>query len=153
MNRQEEMQSRRDFLKICGQGLAGIAVIGFIAPIINSCSSTPTDPGSNVAAFNITVDVSSLTSNNTALRSQTPDGNSLLIVRQSATSYITLLLICTHSGCGGIDMQQSGSTINCSCHGSQFDLSGHVTRGPATSNLTTYSTTLDSSAKKVTVHN
>ncbi|MFI5264599.1 MAG: twin-arginine translocation signal domain-containing protein, partial [Candidatus Kapaibacterium sp.] len=95
----ESVQSRRDFLKMCGKGLAGITVIGFIAPFINSCSS-PTGPGSQVGSFNITVGVSGLTSNNQALRTQTPDGYDLLVVRQSSSSYITLLLICTHAGCG-----------------------------------------------------
>ncbi|MDP4219551.1 MAG: Rieske 2Fe-2S domain-containing protein [Bacteroidota bacterium] len=147
------MSSRRDFLKICMQGLSGIAVLGFVAPVINGCSGNATDPGSNVAAFNITVDVSSLTANNTAIRTTTPDGNSLLVVRQSSTTYITLLLICTHQGCGGPDMRQIGSVINCSCHGSQFDLAGRVIQGPATTNLTTYPTAFDATAKKVTIHN
>ena len=152
MNNELTNQSRRDFLKMCGQGLAGISVIGFIAPIINSCSSA-TDPGSSVAAFNITVDVSALTSDNTAVRTATPDGHALLVVRQNATTYITLLLVCTHEGCSVNDMKLSGSTINCSCHGSQFDLKGNVTKGPASTSLKTYSTTFDSQAKKVTVHN
>ena len=153
MNTENQTQSRRDFLKMCGQGLAGITVIGFIAPIINSCSSSPTDPGSSVAAFNITVDVSSLASDNTAVRTATPDGHSLLVVRQNATTYITILLVCTHEGCGGNDMKLSGSTIVCSCHDSHFDMKGNVTKGPATTSLKTYSTTYDAATKKVTIHN
>src|SRR5437868_7043197 len=111
-NNEEHMQSRREFLKNFGSTLAGVSVIGFIAPFINSCSSA-TGPGSQVAAFNMSVDVSSLTQNNTALRTTTPDGNSLLIVRQSATSYVTVLLICTHQARGGNDMQQRGTSIYC----------------------------------------
>ena len=153
MNIEIVNQSRRDFLKMCGQGLAGITVIGFVAPIINSCSSSSTDPGASVAAFTITVDVSALTTDNTAVRTVTPDGHALLVVRQNAATYISLLLVCTHELCGGKDMQLSGKTINCSCHGSQFDLSGNVTKGPATTSLKTYSTTFDSTTKKVTVHN
>ncbi|MEI8135232.1 MAG: Rieske 2Fe-2S domain-containing protein [bacterium] len=147
----ELTQSRRDFLKMCGQGLAGVAVVGFIAPIINSCSTSPTDPGSSVTAFNITVDVSSLAANNQALRSSTPDGHDILIVRQSATSYITILMVCTHASCTGNSMQQSGTTIICTCHDSRFDLSGNVTKGPASTNLSTFGTTFDSTTKKVTI--
>jgi cytochrome b6-f complex iron-sulfur subunit len=153
MFNEENAQSRRDFLKMLGKSLASVTVVGFIAPIVNSCSTSPTGPGSQVAPFNISVDVSSLTQNNQALRTSTPDGNSLLIVRQSATSYITLLLICPHALCGGDTMSQYGSTIYCTCHGSTFSLTGQVTQGPAQSNLTTYSTVYDLATKKVTIHN
>ena len=148
----DDLQSRRDFLKVCGQALTGVAVIGFMAPVINSCSSA-TGPGSSVAPFNITVDVSSLTQNNTALRTTTPDGNSLLIVRQSAATYITLLLICPHQNCGGSSMVQIQNSIECTCHGSTFSLTGQVTQGPSQSNLVTYSTVYDATTKKVTIHN
>ncbi|MFI5262936.1 MAG: hypothetical protein ACHQM6_00315, partial [Candidatus Kapaibacterium sp.] len=99
----ESSPSRREFLKMLGKSLAGVTVVGFVAPLINSCS-TATGPGAQVAPFNITVDVSSVTQNNQAVRTVTPDGNSLLVVRQSATSYITLLLICPHQNCGGSSM-------------------------------------------------
>jgi Rieske Fe-S protein len=149
----ENMQSRRDFLKICGQGLVGVTIVGFMAPIINSCAS-PTGPGSQVASFNMTVDVSGLTSNNQALRTQTPDGYPLFIVRQSPTSYTTDLLICPHAGCSGSSFVQSPQTsLVCTCHGSVFSLTGQVTQGPAQTNLTTYSTTFNSTAKTVTIHN
>jgi Rieske Fe-S protein len=150
MFKNENNQTRREFLSTLGNVLAGVTIVGFVAPIINSCSS-PTDPGAGVAAFNITVDVSSLTVDGTALRTLTPDGHDLLVVRQSATTYITLLLICTHQQCTGNNMSVSSSTINCSCHGSQFDLAGNVKRGPASSSLKTYSTTYDSTTKKVTI--
>src|SRR5437588_13094154 len=148
----DKMQSRREFLKLCSHSLAGIAIVGFVPAIINSCS-TATSPGSDVSAFNITVDVSSLTAVNQGLRTNTPDGHLLLVVRHSATSYGTLLMICTHESCTGNDMQQSDTIINCHCHGSQFDLNGKVVHGPATINLAGYSTTFDSQTKKVTIHN
>jgi Rieske Fe-S protein len=149
---EENTGSRREFLKMLGKSLASVTVVGFITPLVNSCSSA-TGPGSQVAPFNITVDVSNATQNNQAIRTVTPDGNSLLVVRQSATSYITLLLICTHQECGGSSMVLSGSTIICTCHDSKFNLSGQVTQGPAQTNLTTYSTVYDPTTKKVTVHN
>jgi len=148
----ESAQSRREFLKLLGKSLAGVSIVGFAAPLINSCSSA-TGPGSQVASFNMSVDVSSLTQNNQAVRTVTPDGYSLLVVRQSAASYITLLLICPHQNCGGSSMVQAGSSIVCTCHDSKFNLAGHVTQGPAQTDLTTYSTVYDATSKKVTVHN
>jgi 3-phenylpropionate/trans-cinnamate dioxygenase ferredoxin subunit len=39
---------------------------------------------------------------------------------------------CTHSGCSLAAGMLNGTTVTCSCHGSQFDVtSGAVLRGPA----------------------
>ena len=39
---------------------------------------------------------------------------------------------CTHEGCSLADGDLDGTTVTCSCHGSQFDVtSGAVLRGPA----------------------
>ncbi|HLO34460.1 MAG TPA: non-heme iron oxygenase ferredoxin subunit [Candidatus Deferrimicrobium sp.] len=39
---------------------------------------------------------------------------------------------CTHAGCSLADGDLDGTTVTCSCHGSQFDVtSGAVLRGPA----------------------
>ncbi|KGN38783.1 iron-sulfur protein [Knoellia subterranea KCTC 19937] len=49
--------------------------------------------------------------------------------------------VCTHQGCTvtGVD----GGTINCSCHGSKFDIAtGEVKQGPATSALPAKSVTV-----------
>ena len=148
----EGLRSRRDFLKGLGQSLASVAVVGFVAPVIISCSSA-TGPGSSVASFNMTIDVSSLTQSNTAVRTTTPDGYSLLVVRQSASTYITLLMVCPHQNCGGTSMIQSQGNILCTCHGSTFSMNGTVMMGPAQTNLVTYSTVYDPTTKKVTVHN
>src|SRR5579872_697675 len=144
MNNMNEQTSRREFLKIIGEGLTGITIVGFVPAFINSCSNPA---GPNAAPFNITVDVSSLTANNQGLRTNTPDGNTLLVVRQSATSYLAILLVCTHAGCGGPDMQQSGTVIVCRCHGSEFNLQGQVVLGPASSNLTTYPAAYNATTK------
>jgi 3-phenylpropionate/trans-cinnamate dioxygenase ferredoxin component len=39
---------------------------------------------------------------------------------------------CTHTGCSLADGVLEGTTVTCSCHGSQFDVAtGAVLRGPA----------------------
>lgn len=41
---------------------------------------------------------------------------------------------CTHLGCSLADGDLDGTTVQCSCHGSRFDVtSGALVRGPATS--------------------
>jgi cytochrome b6-f complex iron-sulfur subunit len=47
--------------------------------------------------------------------------------------------ICTHNGCG-LNVVGSGSqqSLSCPCHGSAFNASGGVTRGPANKPLVHY---------------
>ena len=46
---------------------------------------------------------------------------------------------CTHSGCSLGDGKLDGSTIQCACHGSRFDVtSGAVVRGPAEDPVRSY---------------
>lgn len=47
--------------------------------------------------------------------------------------------LCTHAGCSLAKGDLDGTTITCSCHGSQFDVtSGAVLRGPAAEPLDSY---------------
>ena len=50
----------------------------------------------------------------------------------SEKGFSALSLICTHLGCA---VGPSASGFTCPCHGSQFDLQGRVTHGPANKNL------------------
>jgi Rieske Fe-S protein len=72
----------------------------------------------------------------------------LLVVRTSATELAVLTAICTHAGC---TVGYSGDRISCPCHGSQFSLSGAVTRGPAARSLARYSSTFDAATQVLTI--
>jgi Rieske Fe-S protein len=48
---------------------------------------------------------------------------------------------CPHRGC--VVLPFDGSVISCPCHGSEFDMDGTITRGPATENLVSYPITFD----------
>ncbi|HYM20401.1 MAG TPA: Rieske 2Fe-2S domain-containing protein [Candidatus Kapabacteria bacterium] len=149
-----QQHSRRGFLVIAAQSLVGITIVGSVASIIESCgNSNPVDTGAGSdAGKTLTVDVSSLTSDNMAIHTTAPSsGRELLVVRRSSTVYETLLLVCTHSGCGYPSIDINGQQISCSCHGSRFDLTGKVTNGPAQTPLTSFATTYDPTNKKATV--
>jgi Rieske Fe-S protein len=70
----------------------------------------------------------------------------ILINRVSATEYAVLDTACTHEGCvvPAFAGSVASGRITCPCHGSQYDIHGNVTQGPAGSNLLTYASTLDS---------
>ena len=47
--------------------------------------------------------------------------------------------LCTHAGCSLAKGQLEGTTVTCSCHGSQFDVTtGEVLRGPAAEPVPSY---------------
>lgn len=139
---------RREFLKRTGLVLGAASLTGMLSEILASCSS-PLSPA--VQHGTTTVNIASLTSNGQFLvdSSVTPDGTPILVIRQSATSYTALSMLCTHQGCQV--NQPSGGSIYCSCHGSRFDLHGNVIQGPAPSPLTNYGVTLNAAAQTITI--
>ncbi|GAC1362414.1 MAG: non-heme iron oxygenase ferredoxin subunit [Actinomycetota bacterium] len=52
--------------------------------------------------------------------------------------------LCTHKGCSLAKGTLEGTTITCSCHGSQFDMTtGAVVKGPADKPLQSYRTRVE----------
>lgn len=138
---------RRDFMKACTWGVAGVVIVGVAAPAMSGCSAI-NGPGNVQADYN----VSSLTGDNQGMvtSGNGPEGAPMLIVRHSAGVFTAISMSCTHQGCT-IDAPSSG-TMTCPCHGAQFDMTGAVLRGPARRALTTYTTTYDASTSMVHVN-
>ena len=65
----------------------------------------------------------------------------LLVVKETSGGYKALLLKCTHKG---QRVALSGSGLVCDAHGSQFDLEGKVTKGPAKTALKEYPVVVNS---------
>ena len=72
----------------------------------------------------------------------------VLLIRISLTQFAAVKTICTHKGC---DVDLSGDKFVCPCHGSEYQLDGKVTTGPAKSNLKSYDTVYDSDKGTVTI--
>jgi cytochrome b6-f complex iron-sulfur subunit len=121
-------------------------------PVLASCHGRPPHPASTPAAGTLaTVDVRQLAADGDWLVPAVtgPDGAPVLIVRESATTYLALSMQCTHEGCPVNQPVQR--VMTCPCHGSQFDLSGQVRHGPAQFPLGHYGTTFDPKTKRLTV--
>lgn len=71
-----------------------------------------------------------------------------VLVRLSQTRFLAVSLICRHKGC---TVDVTGNKYVCPCHGSEYDLDGTVTHGPAKANLITYETNYDPEKGTVTV--
>ena len=76
------------------------------------------------------------------------DGSSVAVVRTSAATngFVAMNLSCTHQG---VTVEQQGTNWVCPAHGSTFDKSGKVLRGPANSAL--YKYPVAATAKVVTI--
>src|SRR6185369_16035165 len=79
-------------------------------------------------------------------------GSEPVFIARDAGGLYALTSTCTHAGCE-VEAQGSGASaaLLCPCHGSQFDRSGAVTRGPAGSPLVHFAVEVDS-AGNVTIH-
>jgi cytochrome b6-f complex iron-sulfur subunit len=110
--------------------VAGVSGAGVVA--VAACSSrnaggdgSGQQPKRNTPVAKLTeVDVG------TAIDATLADGAPVIVARPDAQQVVCFSAICTHQGCV---VAPSGTTLNCPCHGSQFDaLTGKVLHGPAT---------------------
>lgn len=141
---------RRNFLIKTTAVVGGAGVAATCVPFVASMN-----PSSDVLANSLTeVDLSDITPG--ALRTVAWQGKPVFIVRRTpeeiaaATSsngvidpepdskraqnpeWLVVVGVCTHMGCVP---NKEGPGWICHCHGSQYDDSGRVTRGPAPKNL------------------
>lgn len=71
-----------------------------------------------------------------ALIVTTPElADPILLISHGDEGYAALSVRCTHQGC---HVRRTGGVLSCPCHGSTYDLHGHVVRGPAPSDLRRY---------------
>lgn len=143
--------SRRAFCTHGCLSAAAVALAGLSAACGGS-SSTVTSPGGsgttgtalatanaavNGRVISVTVDGSPLTTVGSAALVRTELGN-FLLARTTQETFAALSAACTHEG--NVVSNFTGSQFVCPVHGSQFNLSGTVARGPATRALATYPT-------------
>jgi len=113
--------SRRALLK---GGLGGT-----VALALPACGPNNAPPSGPVTAGNIAnVTVGSL---------EIVPGESVVLGRDEAGLY-AMSAVCTHAGCLVSAQGPATAGLYCACHGSRFDSSGAVTRGPAGSPLQHY---------------
>lgn len=67
----------------------------------------------------------------------------ILFIRDSETNIKALDPVCTHMGCITAYNDKT-KLIECPCHGSRFDIDGHVAHGPAVKPLKSYAASLSS---------
>jgi cytochrome b6-f complex iron-sulfur subunit len=104
-----------------GSGFPNLPTIN--ASIVNNTITLNVDAGSPLA-----------TVGNAALVNAS--GRSFLVARTGETTVSALTAVCTHEQCT-VSTYQS-QVYECPCHGSQYNTSGMVVRGPAPRSLTQF---------------
>lgn len=150
-------QTRRDFMVLSATSIAAVGAVCTAWPLIDSLN-----PSADVLALSsIEVDLSNIAVGQTVtvkwqgkpvfITNRTPDKItearnvklSELIdpeadqdrVKAGHDNWLVTIGICTHLGCVPLANQGEYDGWFCPCHGSQYDSSGRVRRGPAPLNL------------------
>ncbi|MEM7071194.1 MAG: ubiquinol-cytochrome c reductase iron-sulfur subunit [Pseudomonadota bacterium] len=155
-----ETKGRRDFLQILTVATGGTGAVAFAWPLVNSMN-----PAADVLALaTVEVDLSTVEvgqsitvqwqgkpvfirrrSEREVMQAKNDDEAQLIDPqldeeRVVNSEWLVLIGICTHLGCvplGQKEGQPRGEYNGwfCPCHGSQFDSSGRIRKGPAPRNL------------------
>ena len=147
--------SRRDFLYVAAAGLGVVGTAGFVWPLVDQMN-----PSQDVLALSsIEVDLSGIEvgqsitvswrgkpvfiRHRTAEEIETAKGVVMTDlpdpesdeVRAENPEWLILVGVCTHLGC--VPLGQAGEYNGwfCPCHGSHYDTSGRIRKGPAPTNL------------------
>ena len=151
----EKNDSKRDFLVVSTYALAGVGAASFVWPLIDQMN-----PAADTLALASTeIDLSSLEEGQSItvkwrgkpvfVRHRTPDeikqAKEVLIdgMRDPQTDsdrvtnekYIVLVGVCTHLGCVPLNDKGDYDGWFCPCHGSHYDTSGRIRKGPAPLNM------------------
>lgn len=80
--------------------------------------------------------------------SVTDYSESIFVERLANDEFRALSAYCNHEGC---NVERSSGAYVCPCHGSRFELSGKLDKGPATAGLRKFDTAYDADANTVTL--
>jgi cytochrome b6-f complex iron-sulfur subunit len=144
MNRREVIQ----------KFLLGSTVLALVPSVIESCSKSALNPGSNPngtppPGTTINLDLS-LPANSALNKAGSSKIVQNILVINTGTTIVALSSICTHQGCT-VGYNATAKDIECPCHGSVYSTSGAVINGPAPSALHSYPVSLDGTVLTITL--
>jgi Rieske Fe-S protein len=128
---------RREFVAVCASACAGL-LAGCVAMVTHP---VPMQGGRARIAL---ADFPELRAPNGAIKVR-PEGHAdpVIVLADTEGAYTAVSPICTHRGC---TVDVSGARLVCPCHGSTYDRTGKVLRGPAQRALTRYAVTREGDA-------
>jgi len=139
---------RRNFLRKLG-GFTAMSTLGL--SFFTSCEEEEVSPDNpdeqdEGDSSGITVNGNTITVELAKQSDLATDGGWLLIIDAQLlvvndNGYVALTSRCTHSNCDR-NWTYGNRIFECTCHGSQFNTSGEVVRGPANRDLQSFSTSV-----------
>ena len=141
---------RKEFISFLGFGAGSLIISSCLGACGKSDSGSPAPaptPGTN-GKVDFTVDVSG----NSDILSKGWTIQNQIIIAKNGSAYIALSSVCTHQQ-NPLTYSASNNTFPCSlqdaAHGSVFNANGAKIKGPATSDLKKYNTSLNGSILRV----
>jgi cytochrome b6-f complex iron-sulfur subunit len=101
-------------------------------------------------AIDFTLDLTSSTYKELKTEGKALVVGDVIVAKTKDGVYIAVAKSCTHQGTT-VDFESNNNRFNCSNHGSNFDLTGKVLNGPATSPLTQYNAAFDAAKNTLKV--
>ncbi|MDA0781198.1 MAG: ubiquinol-cytochrome c reductase iron-sulfur subunit [Rickettsiales bacterium] len=156
-NAKNDSQTRRDFIVLTASAMAGVGALSVAWPLVDSLN-----PSADVLALASTeVDLSSIKEGQSIrvmwrgkpvfIRRRTPDEiqkaqaeevstlpdpeSDKERVKEGKDEWLVVVGVCTHLGCVPLGYQGEYNGWFCPCHGSHYDTSGRIRKGPAPTNL------------------
>ncbi|MEQ1769812.1 MAG: ubiquinol-cytochrome c reductase iron-sulfur subunit [Devosia sp.] len=150
-------KGRRDFIYVAGAAVTAVGVAGVAWPVINQMN-----PDASVLALSSTeVDISGITEGQSVtvkwrgspvfIRHRTAaeieEARAVALadlkdpetdqarVKEGHDQWLIMVGLCTHLGCIPVGDAGEYDGWFCPCHGSQYDSSGRIRKGPAPKNL------------------
>jgi nitrite reductase/ring-hydroxylating ferredoxin subunit len=138
-----------------------IASLVAVGSLLEGCGGSPTSPsdtqpqlttltgavGSGIVTVNIPTNSAVATVGGAALVNSV--NGAFLVAQVSQNTFNAMTAICTHQGC---TINEFGNSVfQCECHGSQFNTSGGVVRGPATQALRRFNTSFANNVLTISV--
>jgi Rieske Fe-S protein len=117
---------------------------------LQSCEDVNNELNEDTLEFNLEqspFDKLKVVGGSVATQGNSFDSNGILLFRQSESIILAFSRRCTHAG-ATLNAFSNGSS-RCSSHGSEFNLSGEPTKGPASSKLDQYIVEIVSNIIKV----
>ncbi len=148
-----QTSNRRTFLFQSGSFLGLSIIAGGISSMLTSCEQSQT-PNTGPAETTIKLADYPALANINGFTMLTVPGKSdgpVLIIKKSTTEYSVLSTYCPHEGCIVTEPDMALKAIYCDCHGSKFDLTGKVLKGPSNYPLQAYTYTLDGTNTMMTI--
>lgn len=115
----------------CGAGLLG----GCGGGAQDATAPAPPAPGGSAGGLRASLVQLSDVPVGGAVSATSPDGKKVLVARPAEDEAVAFSAVCPHEGC---TVAPDDEQFTCPCHGSQFELSGDLKRGPARTGLTPF---------------